>query len=355
MTVSKSRGATRKLGAISVGSKIVRFRVHNIDRRFAVHEDLICRTSNLFKAQLQKNRKALPAEPEGEECCVCQEDLDPITKDITYCVTCGQNVHDSCIEQWKQTNNTSGGDRTAATCPMCRATWKNEPLLKYLSIDASLDAEAVQAYLDYLYSGTLHIPSSISRRTDPFNVALLKCWAVASAVSDSPFKTTVINTFFTEAKARIWTDSVKWAFTDGQANEEIKDFVMEVFMAFMKPGWFKNEGAKWPQGFVRELADRAFVGMRGRKSYQDIKREWEKRVETEDADEGVEIVARDKILETKMKEAHKDGRGRRAVFCPKARIDESNAAASRTPALETNLWAHDELDWDLSRYASSHT
>jgi hypothetical protein len=168
---------------------------------------------------------------------------------------------------------------------MCRATWKNEPLLKYLSIDTALDASAVQVYLDYLYSGDLHISPTISRKCDPFNVTLLKCWAVAAAVSDAAFKHAVIRTFFTEAKARFWSDSVKWAFTDGH--------VMEIFMAFMKPGWFKSEAAKWDEGFVREMADRALEGMEKR-GYREVRRVWMRTLEMENGMR-VEMVEREEI------------------------------------------------------------
>jgi hypothetical protein len=256
------------LTQISVGNRIVRFKIPSIDRKFTVHEDLICRTSSLFKAQLQKNRKTIHEENNLEDCCVCQEDLDAKTKDITYCGTCGQNLHERCIEQWKQSSDKD----KSPSCPMCRADWKNEPLLKNVSIDEQLDAEAVQMYLDWLYSGNLHIPSIISRRTDAFNLMLLKCWAVASAVDDESFERTVMFIFFKEAKAQFWDESVHWAFVEGGANEEICAFIIEVYMAHMEKGWFTKKGPKWPSDFVMALADKAMEGEK-RKSYEQIKRE----------------------------------------------------------------------------------
>jgi hypothetical protein len=163
---------------------------------------------------------------------------------------------------------------------MCRADWKNEPLLKNVSLEEQLDAEAVQMYLDWLYSGNLHIPSKISRRTDAFNLMLLKCWAVASAVDDEFFECTVMSIFFQGAKAQFWDESVHWAFVDGGANEEIKEFIIEVYMAHMTKDWFSKKGAKWPSEFVMALADRAFEGAK-KKSYEQIKREWTKKLEGE--------------------------------------------------------------------------
>lgn len=271
----------------------MRFRIPNIDRRFTVHEDLICRTSAVFKTQLQKNRKLFYHDKGIEDCCVCQEDLNAITKDITYCVTCGQNVHDKCIEQWKR----SSDEDKAPSCPMCRAEWKNECLLKNMRLEEQLDAEAVQMYLDWLYSGSLHVPAKISRRKDTFNLTVLKCWAVASAVEDDCFKEIVITTFFKEAKAQFWEESVRWAFVDDRANAEIKGFITEVYMAHMGEGWFKKKGAKWPTEFVMALADEAFKGQKV-KNYEEIKKEWTRKLEGGDGAVGVEHDSEVEVLKS---------------------------------------------------------
>ncbi|KAF2827381.1 hypothetical protein CC86DRAFT_393528 [Ophiobolus disseminans] len=293
MTITKTRGAMKKLGPISLGSKVVRFQVHNVDRRFTVHEDLICRTSAYFKNQLQKNRKPLHQDPSMEECCVCQDELDPIIADITYCITCGQNVHNSCIEKWKRTSNQPSGDRQPATCPMCRAHWKLEPLLlKNLIIDAVLDAEAIQIYLDWLYSSNVRISDNIDRASDDFNVKLLKCWAVAEAVEDVSFRDAIVTTFFVESGSNLGKESIKWAFTDGYGGEEIEDFIIQVFMSSMKPGWFRKESAAWPDLFVRKLADRAFAEMDEKRSYVKIREEWMEYVEKKEEEEAqVETTA----------------------------------------------------------------
>ncbi|KAH8727051.1 hypothetical protein GQ44DRAFT_565109, partial [Phaeosphaeriaceae sp. PMI808] len=255
MTASKSRGATKRFGPTNLGKKILRFKVSGIERYFTVHEDLICRTSTFFKTQAQPNRRQLGQVRDGEPCFVCFEDLNPITKDITYCIRCGHNVHDNCIEEWKESARQSGGFSTSPTCPMCRAKWKDDTSLKSLSIGQKLDPEAVQAYLDWLYSDTLYISNTIDSNSDTFNVTLLKCWAVANAAEDRTFRDTVISTFFTGASVRFWDESIQWAFVDYPGDEEIKSFVIECFMSFLVPGWFKEEAPKWSDVFVRELAD----------------------------------------------------------------------------------------------------
>jgi hypothetical protein len=137
-----------------------------------------------------------------------------------------------------------------------------------------------------LYSSHLHIPHTIDRKSDSFNLALLKCWAVASAMEDECFKKEVQTAFFEDAKARVWRESVHWAFVEGWANEEIRRFVVEVFMAFVKPGWFGEQGDMWPDKFVRVLADKALEGMEGKMGYKEVRDKWLGKAK--DTDEEVE-------------------------------------------------------------------
>jgi hypothetical protein len=111
-------------------------------------------------------------------------------------------------------------------------------------------------------------------------------------VDDHAFKTVVIKTYFTEAGVQFWDESINWAFEDGYGNEEICRFVIDVFMTYMEPGWFRDESKGWPDGFVREVAERAWEGCRTRKSYKDVKREWLGRLqeEEEEAEDKVEEV-----------------------------------------------------------------
>ncbi|OAK95110.1 hypothetical protein IQ06DRAFT_178030, partial [Phaeosphaeriaceae sp. SRC1lsM3a] len=259
----------------STGTKIVRFTIPSTSRRFTVHEDLICFTLTLFASKLQPHRK--PVLPTSF-CSICHDALDPIIKEISYCAACGQNIHTVCTEKWKQRQimrNGSRGEEEDAlpSCPMCRATWKEQPLLKSVSVRENLDSGVVQMYIDWLYSRTLVIPTEISRKSDTFNVVLLKCWAVAAAMGDEMFRDAVIETFFAEAKARLWSESVKWTFVDDCGVKEIKDFVMEVFLAFVEPEWFRKESATWPEVFVGEVGERLLEGGR-RREFDEIQRRW---------------------------------------------------------------------------------
>jgi len=166
---------------------------------------------------------------------------------------------------------------------MCRADWKTEPLIKSLSLNDKLNAEAVQRYLDWLYSGILQIPATVSRKTEVFNLALLKCWAVAITMEDDCFKHVVVRTFFGEVTAQFWFESVRWAFSNDGAKEEIKEFIIDVFMSDIEAGWFTKDGHNWPMEFVMVLADRALDGV-ARKSYDQVQKDWMKKLQIEDGE-----------------------------------------------------------------------
>lgn len=164
---------------------------------------------------------------------------------------------------------------------MCRADWKTEPLIKSLALNDELDAEAVQRYLDWLYSAILHIPATVSRKTEVFNLALLKCWAVAITMEDDCFKHVVVRTFFGEVTAQFWFESVRWAFANGGAKDEIKEFIIDVFMSDIEAGWFSKDGHNWPLEFVMVLADRALDGA-ARRTYDQVQKGWMKKLQIED-------------------------------------------------------------------------
>lgn len=156
---------------------------------------------------------------------------------------------------------------------MCRANWKDDPLLRSIRIKEDLDVKAVQVYVDWLYTRKVGIREEVERTSDKFNVEVLKCWAVAAAMEDSTFRDEVVKMWFEEAGARFWRDSIKWAFVEDCGVKKIKDFILEVFLAFVEPGWFREESSRWPEVFVRELSEWLLVGGK-RRGFEEIKMEW---------------------------------------------------------------------------------
>ncbi|KAF3049991.1 hypothetical protein E8E11_008249 [Didymella keratinophila] len=290
MTVAKSPGATRKRGPISTGSKIVRFDISGLNRRFTVLEDVICRSSRVFKARFQQQRKEITT-----NCSTCFDDLDAVTEEITFCDKCGQNFHEVCIAKWRLERL-----RTfqPMTCPMCRGRWtdRSRPDIEHLKIKQELDGQAVQVYLDWLYSGTVRIDDSIPRTNDDFNVVLLQCWEVSDAMGDETFREAVIQEFFGEAEAHFWAKSIDYAFVDGKGSEATRDFVMDVFLTGVPNDWFKTESEKWPKTFAQKLADHCLKkALSGEKikTYEEIETMYMKSQADEDKEEVMDVVSAD--------------------------------------------------------------
>ncbi|RMZ70247.1 E3 ubiquitin- ligase Zswim2 [Pyrenophora seminiperda CCB06] len=233
----------------------------------------------------KKHRK--PVSP-TDNCCVCAEVMDPTTKDISFCSKCGQNIHEACIEAWKRSCGHTLHKEIPGTCPLCRTSWKNDPLLKRMTVEKELDAEAVQAYLDWLYTSCLPIAPSLSRKTDEFNLVMLKLWAVANAVEDETFKSIVMTTYFKDAKVSFGAESVKWAFVERKSDAQIREFVLDVSLVYITPGWFTKQGKDWPDEFLRALADAAMVGWQERKSFAELKEIWMQKLGKEGVSEDEE-------------------------------------------------------------------
>ncbi|EMD68786.1 hypothetical protein COCSADRAFT_178545 [Bipolaris sorokiniana ND90Pr] len=190
MAPTKSEDTSRKLEPISVSNRIVHFKVSNIERRFSTREgtrtpwlqnlsftlidsynlDRICKTSMFFIYRLQKCRKRMSP---TDERCICTDTLDPVVKDISFCTNCGQNFHESCMETWGNYRRTARRRNSPANCPTYRASWKTDSPLSNMNVETELDAEALQIYMDWVYTSRLEIPALISWGTNTFTLITL--------------------------------------------------------------------------------------------------------------------------------------------------------------------------------------
>ncbi|EUC43690.1 hypothetical protein COCMIDRAFT_27888 [Bipolaris oryzae ATCC 44560] len=183
--------------------------------------DLICKSSKFFKDHLQKRRKRMSS---TDECCICTDVLDPVVKDISFCTDCGQNFHESCIENWKNYRSTARRRNSPANCPMCRASWKTDSPLSNLDVETELDVEAVQIYLDWVYTSELMIPA-ISPESEAYKLIKLNLMAVGDAFKDRRFKSQVRDLFFVQQDTFFRRESANLASADREAYNEMQTFL----------------------------------------------------------------------------------------------------------------------------------
>ncbi|KAF7327866.1 hypothetical protein MKEN_00366500 [Mycena kentingensis (nom. inval.)] len=67
----------------------------------------------------EKSNKRMPGE--GDDCPICYDSAFNVPeKNLTFCETCGNAVHNECFGQWKQTCRSQSKD---LACVWCRAKW----------------------------------------------------------------------------------------------------------------------------------------------------------------------------------------------------------------------------------------
>ncbi|KAH6637446.1 hypothetical protein C7974DRAFT_470369 [Boeremia exigua] len=172
MPTLNGRGVSRvakKHKPIVFGSSFVRLLVGPHNRRFSVHENVLCSRSTYFKNRFQKVRKDAVG-----ECAVCMDDLE--TAETVFCRTCGQNFHSKCMKQWLGTKSSN--------CPTCRMAWEKRTSKTLTHTLDQLDPDGFEIYVQWLYSH--EIPPTLGAADDRFE-RLLRAHLVGSALEDHDF------------------------------------------------------------------------------------------------------------------------------------------------------------------------
>jgi hypothetical protein len=153
---------------------------------------------------------------------------------------------------------------SAKTCPMCRKIWKVDGQ-ESVALDHDLDTDAVQLYLDWLYTGKLQFEESMDRATDNFNIHLLKAFAVSDVMQDNTFKHFIIAEFFTGVESKVnkgfWTKSVRYAFGSA-GTDSLREFVVDACLSDFRPSWFTTYRLSFPAAFLNALLAAALEALK---------------------------------------------------------------------------------------------
>ncbi|KAF1950276.1 hypothetical protein CC80DRAFT_242825 [Byssothecium circinans] len=247
--------SSKKPASLVLGSRITHFMVKNIDRRFAVHQDLICKSSRLFKTKLQEKRKEIDG-----DCVICQETLAPQVSDITFCKAgCGQNIHEKCFKRWSAIQS---------ICPMCRVAWEDSHE-QLIEVNVSLNQHAVDLYIKWLYAlGAItlldSLPESTSAAADRSTLhGLLSLHTVALEFQDTQFATEVLRTFLQhwkqEAKRISLAPLMRDVYEDKLIREYSRRFLVQAYLTVIEPGWFDGATEAFPSQFVADVGNALIV------------------------------------------------------------------------------------------------
>jgi len=162
---------------------------------------------------------------------------------------------------------------------MCRKPWvkKDEGLI---TLNRELDADAFQLYLDWLYTGELHISEAIDRDSDEFNIHLLKAWVVSDVIdNDHEFEKLIVAQHFAtideEDNKGFGFDAIRFAFQN-QNHRYMQRFVAESVYAHAAWDVINHDMDSYPGEFVRQLclAGMNFKQNQGTKARRELRKDW---------------------------------------------------------------------------------
>jgi hypothetical protein len=207
------------------GGRFLRLHVGQRKRLFSAHEDLLCARSAYFKNRFQKTRREI----EGE-CVICHEELDAFKQTVTYCKACGNNLHQDCMKQWVEKNN---------TCPTCRGNWVKTKILEDMTLD-ELDPDGFDVYVQWLYTRTIPIYEKDIR--DGRTIRLIKAHIVGEALHDTGFQQAVRNEIIDDSlekeESSMQLDALLFAYkkTDGPC--ALRRFLIDLYTLLGDDDWF---------------------------------------------------------------------------------------------------------------------
>ncbi|KAJ4290992.1 hypothetical protein N0V90_010188 [Kalmusia sp. IMI 367209] len=232
-TPTARRGASKKV--TSRGRRWVDIHFGPTRLPIEVHEDLLCAHSPHFRNLLQSSRKPLDA-----HCCVCKTSLDASEDNITYCKSCGQNMHNDCIDRWLEKNT---------RCPLCRAIWSREDKHETVRVEG-LDRDGFGIWVKCLYGSELPKLRNESMDADTFDahiIRLMKASMAANMIQDVDFQDAVMVQMATDIESYNTLPGLlvaRYLFSDKDRDAEfttLRAFIIDVY-ALM---WTAGDEAFW--------------------------------------------------------------------------------------------------------------
>jgi hypothetical protein len=213
---------------------------------------------------LQENRKPI----EGE-CPICYEDLRIDAEEITYCVSCGGNMHYDCREDCEELRPE---EQEEILCPLCRAQWE-DPSKYPRTLLPELSGRGFELYFEWIYKGRIVPFSEPDFNDGAIWYTLTKAYVVGITVQDPAFRQAILRSFV-EVIERHGNyprpSTVRFAYEQTSPNSGLRRFLIHIYVTSAEYTWF--QGGKWdrfPDDFRQDVFQ-ALIQKRERVPFRDL-------------------------------------------------------------------------------------
>jgi hypothetical protein len=134
--------------------------LHEREGKLILPSDLLLHRAPVLNLNLHSKRKRISNDT---ACDICTDKLELGAKVLTYCKTCGQNLHYACFMNWFKKREEADEERN---CPYCRREWPVENN-KIVSIDCNyIHPMGFSVYREWLYTSRIAIENMPSGKPD---------------------------------------------------------------------------------------------------------------------------------------------------------------------------------------------
>jgi hypothetical protein len=152
-----------------------------------------------------------------------------------------------------------------AKCPICRGCWIYDPEQTVLEVlPEDLDRDAIQSYVDWLYTGKLYV-RELFREGTSYNLQLLKAWTVSVRFEDDNFRYAIIAEYLSSVEQGenegFTLTCIKYAFEKHNI-DSMRDFVVDAWLMDKDLGHIKRNFQHFPVGFIQRLCLAALLRLK---------------------------------------------------------------------------------------------
>jgi hypothetical protein len=133
-------------------------------------------------------------------------------------------MHEECIDP---------RTRPHLTCPMCRNDW-HQASEELVTLEESLDPDAVQMSLDWLYTGRLQFPKNAQCFRHDHAITIFKAWTVSDVMQDAAFRHDLVADIMSKTLTEFPANAMEYIFVT-KSSRTMRRFFVDLMLASHEP------------------------------------------------------------------------------------------------------------------------